>query len=254
MRDSEREQSEYVCASVRDADVIALRYAIEFVVDTIVGAGSLYEGAAARPEARAFDGRGTTWCIDAPGGTWAVRHCRRGGALAGLLVDRYVPFGEARPFRELHATVRARARSVAMPRVVAAVVHRRGPIYRGDVATELIPDALDLAGVVFGPERREPPARLAAWRAAGRLMREAAGAGIFHADMNLKNIVIAGPPMSPRAWLVDFDRGRVRRRPSGRDLVRMANRLRRSRRKFERLTGQSADAAEIEAFERALDG
>lgn len=83
MRDSERERSEYVCISVRDADVIALPHAIEFVVDMIKGAGSLYQGAAVRPEARALDGRGKTWCIDAPGGAaWAVRHCRRGGALA----------------------------------------------------------------------------------------------------------------------------------------------------------------------------
>lgn len=210
-RDSGRERSEYVRVSVSDAEVIALREAVDFVSGAIVEAGSLYAGAATRPDARPLNGRGTSWCIDAPGGAWVVRHCRRGGALAGLLVDRYLRLGRARPFRELQAAVRARARDIAMPRVVAAVIHRRGLIYRGDIATELIPDALDLAAAVFGPDRRERPARIAAWRAAGRLVRDAAGAGIFHADMNLKNIVIAGPPATPQAWLVDFDRGQIGR-------------------------------------------
>lgn len=253
-RDSAHGRREYVRLSVRDAVVIALPEAIEFVANAIESAGSLYARAASWPGARPLDGRGTTWCIDVPGGAWAVRHCRRGGAMAGVLVDRYVRVGRPRPFRELRAAVDARARGIAMPRVVAAVVHSRGPIYRADVATELVPDGLDLAAVVFGRDRRDPPARIAAWRAAGRLVRDAAAAGVYHADLNLKNIVVTGPRDGPEGWLVDFDRGRVRRRPSRRDLVRMADRVRRSTRKFERLTGESADAAALHAFDQALDG
>lgn len=186
----------YVRVSVHGADVMALPEAIDFVIGAIEEAGSLYAGAAARPDARRLNGRGTTWCIAAPGGdgAWAVRHCLRGGAVARVLADRYVRLGRGRPFRELRAVVRARARQVAMPRVAAAVIHPHGPIYRGDVATELVPDAVDLAAVAFGPARWDPAARVVAWRAAGRLVREAAGAGVFHADLNLKNIVIAGPP------------------------------------------------------------
>lgn len=63
----------YALKSIRDALVIARADALDFVVAAIMEAGSLYASAATRPGARPFEGRGTTWCIDAPGGAWVDR-------------------------------------------------------------------------------------------------------------------------------------------------------------------------------------
>jgi 3-deoxy-D-manno-octulosonic acid kinase len=237
--------------------------------------GTLYAAAAARPDAQAFTGRGAAYRLKHPGGDWVVRHYRRGGAVAHVLHDEYLRAGEPRPLRELHASIKARARGVDTPEVVAAIAYLSGPLYRADLATRFIADSRDLAAVLFGADRAdgrsgepgesldrsgepqdgEASIRAAAWHATGALLRSAFAAGIEHADLNLRNILIAGPAGAPRALLLDLDRAVVHERPvSTAARSSMLGRLHRSRQKLERRAAQQTDGAGLAALEAGLAG
>lgn len=144
--------------------------------------GTLFEYARRHPRAQRLEGRGPLYAIPAGGGAaepwWVVRHCRRGGALACWLDDRYLRVGTPRPVRELHASEELRRRGIATPRIVAAAIYPSGPFYRADVATECIQHAVDLAQLLFAApaSKRGPEGRGVAPDAAGaQRQRKAAG-------------------------------------------------------------------------------
>lgn len=234
----------------RGATVVALPSVIEEVRSCIGQAGSLYAAAAAAG-VQAFTGRGAAWRLPHPAGDWVVRHYRRGGAIARLLRDGYLRTGEPRPLRELRVSALVRARGVETPEVLAAVVYPDGILYRGDLATRYIADSCDLAEVTLGEAAADLEEGSAAWRAAGDLLRAAFAAGVEHADLNMRNILIAGAP--PRALLLDLDRAVVRDRAVDESArARMIERLHRSRRKLEAATGRQTAGAELAAFDAAL--
>jgi hypothetical protein len=183
----------------RGAVVVALPSVMDAVLDAVVAHGTLYAAAAAVPAVQSFAGRGAAYRLPQPAGDWLVRHYRRGGVVGRVLRDEYLRVGEPRPLRELRASVTARRRGVATPEVVAAVVYAAGIAYRADLATRFEPDSVDLAELVLGAARSEQPtARLhAAWYAAGGLLRSAFAAGVEHADLNLRNILITGCMVPP---------------------------------------------------------
>ena len=95
--------------------------AAAWAADALGDPGGVY-GWAGRQEGRTdFMGRGPVYVVPAqvpgPDGRdqWAVRHYRRGGAMAMHMGDRYLRMGRARPFREADASVAARGRGVRTP-------------------------------------------------------------------------------------------------------------------------------------------
>jgi 3-deoxy-D-manno-octulosonic acid kinase len=243
----------YVTGRERDAVVVALPSVLGRALACIAQSGSLYEHAAAQPDAQSFTGRGAAFRLRMPDGDWVVRHYRRGGAIARLLDDRYLRIGRPRPLRELHASVLARSRGVDSPEVLVAAVHPAAAHYRADIATRYIDGSRDLAEHVLGAARAGPAERLAAWRAAGALLRSAFDAGVEHADLNLRNILIAGAAAAPRALLLDLDRAVVcDHAVSDSARAAMLDRLHRSRHKLEALLGSTTSAAELAALETGL--
>jgi 3-deoxy-D-manno-octulosonic acid kinase len=236
------------------AQVVALPSAMATVQAAIAAAGTLGDWAAGRAS-REFTGRGAAWAVETPDGTWVVRHYRRGGAIARLLGDRYLRVGEPRPLRELRASTAARAKGTATPEVVAAVVYPAGGFYRGDLATRYVPDSADLAEATLGPARFDAAGRIAAWRAAGALLRTAFDAGVEHADLNLRNILVRrGTDGDTTALLLDLDRASVHHHPlddSGR--AALLARLHRSRRKLEAALRATTGTDELAAFTAALE-
>jgi 3-deoxy-D-manno-octulosonic acid kinase len=245
----------YAAVLEQDAAIVALPSVMGAVRSAIADAGTLYGWACVQPGATAFAGRGAAYAVAAPGGAWVVRHYRRGGTVAPLLGDRYLRVGAARPLRELHASVAARARGVATPEVVAAVVYAAGIFYRADLATRQVPESADLAETVLGRRRGDAGARCASWHSAGLLLHTAFHAGVEHADLNLRNILIQPGADGPAAYLLDLDRARVRCGPVA-DGARaaMLERLHRSRRKLEARFGTATTAAELGAFDGGLRG
>jgi tRNA A-37 threonylcarbamoyl transferase component Bud32 len=161
--------------------------------------------------------------------------------------------GEPRPLRELRASVAARAAGVPTPEVLAAVVYARGAVYRGDLATRFIADSSDLAALTWGDARWPEPVRAAAWRAAGVLLHGSFVAGVRHADLNLRNILVQRAGDRVHALLLDLDRARFAALDGDARHALLA-RLHRSRRKLETAAGEPVGAAELAAFEAGLNG
>lgn len=206
-------------AVVRDAEASAVR--------EIVATGTLHDWAARQPGRRALQGRDVAWAVALPGGTRAVvRHSRHGGALARLTGDRFVT--PTRAPHELATALWLAASGVPTPAVIAYAVYPAGPLFRrADVATEEVPDARDLGAVATeGGEALER-----ALDATLVLLRSLAAAGAHHPDLNVKNVLLAGPTDAPTAWVLDVDR--VRRTPPASPAVMRAN-VRRLVRSLER--------------------
>ncbi len=225
--------------------------------------------------ARPLSGRGTVWDVPAPvrgpdrRDRWAVRHYWRGGAVAPLLGDRYLKVGEPRPVLELAAAEHVRSRGISTPAVIAGAVYPAGPFqYRADLVTEMIPDAVDLGLLLFGaaalkdgaPEdaRAEAPQPAdddlahAALEAAGGLVREMERAGIYHPDMNARNILLTREGGEVRAHLLDLDRCQCRERGVPVPVGPMRERLRRSLTKLGARAGRELDEGRREALARGM--
>lgn len=234
--------------------LVARSDAFERARHALIEHGTLYEWAAQQPGVRALRGRGETRVVPFDGGAWVVRHAFRGGAVARLLGDRYVRYGEPRPYAELRVSNGLRQHNIETPAVVAFAIYPDGIFYRADIVTEYVPDSVDLATLTFGEHRAPPGQRVAAWRAAGALLRRAFNAGLLHPDLNLGNILIAGDPEAPRAWIIDLDRARLGGDMSADRRVAMQRRMNRSREKLEEKYGQAVGKVELIAFGEALHG
>src|SRR5205823_993463 len=148
-------------------------------------------------------GRGPAYRIRVGEGAPAVvRICRRGGLAARLARETYLGL-RPRPLRELALTVEARRRGVAAAEVLAARVEGR-LAYRGALVTAEVPEAATLIEALRAAPDGTARRGLAA--AAGRAVAGLHAAGVFHADLNLRNILVHAGPEGVRAALLDFDR------------------------------------------------
>jgi len=134
-----------------------------------------------------------------------VKVYRRGGLAGRFRGDTYRSV--ARPLAEMRVCLAAREAGLNVPLIQCLWIQQVGPLrFRLAAATREIPDAADLFRALGetgqgSPERR----RLiegTAW--AVRLLHTT---GIHHPDLNLGNILAAGPDR--RIHLIDFDRARV---------------------------------------------
>jgi 3-deoxy-D-manno-octulosonic acid kinase len=241
-------------ASVHDGTTLVAAADAAAEAGRILGAhGSLAGWAAADASTRVLRGRGAAFHVRSPvGNEWVVRHYRRGGAVAGLLGDRYLRLGAPRPLAELCASDAARVRGLRTPRIIAAAWRSSGAFYSADLATAFVPDSVDLADATFGGGG--DVAVVDAWHAAGQLLRATFAAAVRHPDLNLRNILLSTASGRVEAWLLDLDRARVARDRSPSAERRMLARLHRSRRKFEALHGRAVDDAALAAFEAAAAG
>ena len=157
-------------------------------------------GAAGRIAATA-PGRGSAWFLaPRPGGVpHVLRHYRRGGLVARLVEDRYLWTGAdaTRGFRELTLLARIEALGLPAARPVAARYERSGAGYRADLLTVAIEGATPLAELL-GARGAAP------WERVGATIRAFHDAGIRHADLNARNVLVTA---GGEVHLIDFDRG-----------------------------------------------
>ncbi len=150
-------------------------------------------------------GRGAVRFVTGEAGDFALRHYRRGGMVGRVLDDEFLWLGQAatRPFREFRLLAGLAAAGLPVPAPAAAGYRRSGGIYRGDILTRRLPGVRSLAGVLG-----ERDLEAGEWRRIGATIRRFHDAGVCHADLNAHNIQLGG---QGAVWLLDFDRGRLRR-------------------------------------------
>lgn len=178
-------------------------------------------------------GRGGAWFIATGEGDAVLRHYLRGGMMAGLSRDGHLWRGihRVRSFHEYRLMRQLREQRLPVPIPFAAWYRREGLFYQAAILMQRVPGARSLAQLL-----READAP---WAQAGELVARFHRAGLDHADLNAHNLLF---DETGRAWMIDFDRSRVRI-PADAWRRRNLQRLHRSLRKIGGPAGQAvADA------------
>lgn len=189
-------------------------------------------------------GRGNTLLVSHGDQQLVLRHYRRGGVPARLSADHYLwlGLGRSRPWREFALLDDLHRRGFPVPAPVAARVVREGPLYRGDLITRRI------AAEPMAERVSRRRLSLTTLDAIGRCLRRFHDAGVYHADLNARNILLGEPG---EVYLIDFDRGSIRRPRRG---WQQAN-LQRLRRSLNKLAAQQSDFCfDDEDWRRVLAG
>ncbi len=159
-----------------------------------------------------------------------VRHYQRGGVFGHLLRDFYL--GRRRFLQEVRVSEWARNQGVPTAEVLALRSEHKGLcFYTGDLMTREIEDSEDL-------DRYLKSARMKEGRTADRgkeiirsvalLLQKMHQAGLYHADLNLKNILIQVRESGVNSYVIDLDRARVIKPLGSRMRIRNLVRLYRS--------------------------
>jgi 3-deoxy-D-manno-octulosonic acid kinase len=150
-------------------------------------------------------GRGSILLIEEGQRDWVLRRYLRGGFAARFARDLYFWLGEdrTRSFRELRLLAAMRAQGLPVPVPVAGCYRRAGFGYRAELLTERLVGVRTLEHVLGGNDMND-----ARWAGIGHCLRRFHDAGVQHADLNARNILL-GP--DDGVWVLDFDRGRLRR-------------------------------------------
>lgn len=165
------------------------------------------------PSSGLLMGRGEVLLAKGQQGEVAVRKYRHGGLLRRLTNDLF--FFGARPFQEVAVTEEVKSAGVPTLEILAAIKERRwGGWYRGYFITSYLPSATDLISCLDNEPEGER--RRAIIEKAGEAVRIIHQAGIYHADLHLKNFLVEGK--RGKVYLIDFDKSKVfpRLKPSRR--------------------------------------
>lgn len=143
-------------------------------------------------------GRGSAWFMRIGDREVVLRHYLRGGMVAKLTRDLYVWKGldKARSIHEYRILWMLSQKGLKVAKPLAAMVTRtRGFFYRAALLTYRIPGAVPLCKFEDGD----------VWLQAGRTIATMHQIGVWHADLNINNILV---DTHAQVWLIDFDRAR----------------------------------------------
>ena len=248
---SRRTPPGYVALDIPQGRIVAHQHYADAVREAVAG-GTLHTWAGAHPERRELQGRVTAWSAPLPGEgpRVVVRHSHRGGLLAPLLRDLFLPVTRA-PL-ELKNSIILRELGVLTPPVAAYVLYPAAArlLWRADVATIELPGE-DLVAALRRDRSADRRRTLVSVVAA--LLGSLTQAGVWHPDLNAKNIFLVddgdGPPQGA---LLDVDR--VTFMYSGDPNLREANfrRLARSMRKWRAREGTGFTEAELDELHQLL--
>ena len=142
-----------------------------------------------------------------------LRTYRHGGLLSGFTGNIFI--GRPRPFRELELSVDARKKGIPTPPVLGGAIYPvAGPVYRGVLAIEEIPEASDGLEILRRAQDLSLQQRTQLFKAilpkVGRLVGLCHNKGLVHTDLNVKNIMLCPDPFS--LHVIDLDRCRVEKK------------------------------------------
>ena len=195
-------------------------------------------------------GRSFLQQLPLPDGSCAiVRRYRRGGLVRHFTRDLYWerPF---RPLAELVCTETARQRGVPTIEVLAAGVERAAMgLYRGLFISREAEGFMNLWEWLRNKPSSEERHTVIATVAQG--IERLHSAGVYHADLNLTNILITTKGTQPQVRVIDFDRARMF--PAALQSSRRKKNLQRLRRSLSKLDphAQHFSPVDLETFCRS---
>lgn len=185
-------------------------------------------------ETRHLEGRTPHPSVPIEGGKrMVVRQYSHGGLLKAFTKNLYL--SGARSFRELVLTEEIRSCGIPTVQPIGAVHHALfPPFYRAYLFTLEIPNAFNLTQyfrhIASLSTRERINLKREVIRKAGLLLREFHRAGFYHADLQVKNLLV----VEDRVLLIDFDRSCRKANLTPRDRIRNLLRLNRSVEKWKR--------------------
>ncbi|USD37752.1 MULTISPECIES: 3-deoxy-D-manno-octulosonic acid kinase [Ferrimonas] len=182
-------------------------------------------------------GRNPALFLKIDGGHFVLRHYYRGGLPGKLIEDAYLWPGlnKTRAYRELKLLEQIQALQLPACRPVAARIERQGFSYRADLITERLMGCQDLVGALSQASLSE-----SRWIQLGQVLARFHQAGVYHADLNARNILLD----SEQFYLIDFDRGEMRkpdRKWQQANLDRLQRSLRKEAQRVSGLKWQESD-------------
>jgi tRNA A-37 threonylcarbamoyl transferase component Bud32 len=142
------------------------------------------------------------------GDTALVRAYRHGGVLRRLTGDFFFTW-PPRPFRELVLTEEVRRRGVPTVEIFAACVERIwGPFYRGWLITRELRGADDLWAALQS-DLYVGTAGRSLLQAVAQSLRKLHRQGVYHGDLNLRNILVRREAEEIRSYIIDFDKAKL---------------------------------------------
>lgn len=156
-----------------------------------------------------FQGRGKLHSLKLPNGhTLLVRSYLHGGLFRGVTGRLFFTW-PPRPFRELAITEELRQRGIPTVEVYAAYVERVwGPFYRGWIVTRKLAGAQDVWTALTSGYFQELGVDKGL-RAIAVSLRALHREGIYHRDLNLKNILIRPEAGGVIGYIIDFDKAKL---------------------------------------------
>lgn len=162
-------------------------------------------------------GRGAVWRFELPDGKGILRQYRRGGLARRLLKDTFLL--RNRPLQEFRVHLYLYRHGLPVPEPLGVAWERQGLLFGGALATR------ELAGRnLFDYLAAAPRYPEDTLRRVGSLIREMHDLGVYHADLQVRNIFVG----YDRVYLMDFDNARQAPRVSPLHRARNLLRLRRS--------------------------
>lgn len=139
-----------------------------------------------------------------------ARRCRRGGMVASLISDVYVGIAP-RPFDELGVTLEAMRRGIPVAEPMGAMVEWLGPaLYRGFFLTRAVRGMTLWEFVQADDDRTVRQHVLEQARGSIATMHDK---GLFHADLNLHNLIVTRVGESFTVIMIDLDKARIFEQP-----------------------------------------
>jgi hypothetical protein len=140
-----------------------------------------------------------------------VRHYHRGGVFGRVLKDFYL--GRNRFLQEVRVSEWARQQGVPTAEVLALRIEHRGMgLHCADLVTREIEASEDLDRYLRSARtggRRAKELRREILRSVAHLVQRMHRAGLYHADLNLKNILVRVTEDGVSSYVIDLDRARV---------------------------------------------
>ncbi len=139
------------------------------------------------------------------GETALIRAYRHGGALRRITGGLFFTW-PPRPFRELSITEELRRRGIPTVEVYGACMEAVvGPLYRGWLVTRELRGAQDLWAAFQSGLIRDLGVE-SSLRAVAKCLRSLHQEGVFHSDLNLKNLLVRREPDGVKGYIIDFDK------------------------------------------------